>query len=191
MYPKGEKMKSPKLSSESWKMEFLNSNGKIFCQLSEKELALLYWPKLNIDPKMSSFTGTYLHIYSVKSILRFFFYSSFNLLVEKVLEEAIKYKNQNPTVNSTLTSKVIKIYLSVIRDCLHADVILSVDKLISASLIHYLSLYASHSELKTSEASFILESMVSLCSHIITNTNLFGSCVIRAHFAIQTCVKYA
>ena len=88
-------------------------------------------------------------------------YSAFNLLVEKVLEEAIKYKNQNPTVNSTLTSKVIKSYLCVIRDCLHVDVILSVDKLISPSLIHYLSLYASHSELKTSEASFILESMVS------------------------------
>ena len=91
-----------------------------------------------------------------------------------------------------MTSKVIKIYLSIIRDCLHADVILSVDKLISASLIHYLSLYASHSELKTSEASFILESMVSyLSSHIITNTNLFGSCFIRAYFVIQTCVKYA
>ena len=152
---------------------------------------------------MSSFIGIYIFPwylfytnlkkkFCVKSISRIiFFYSSFNLLVEKVLEEAIKYKNQNPTVNSTLTSKVIKIYLSVIRDCLHADVILSVDKLISASLIHYLSLYASHSELKTSEASFILESMVSLSSHIIPNTNLFGSCVIIAHFAIQTCVKYA
>ena len=114
-------------------------------------------------------------------------YSAFNLLVEKVLEEAIKYKNQNPTVNSTLTSKVIKSYLCVIRDCLHADVILSVDKLISPSLIHYLSLYASHSELKTSEASFILESMVRIYYYtkvlviiIITTTNLFGCCFIRS-----------
>ena len=66
---------------------------------------------------------------------------------------------------SALTSRVVKIYLNLLQDCLHSDVVLSVEKLVSPSLIHYLNLFASHSESKTSEASFILECLVSTISY--------------------------
>ena len=143
-----------KMNACSWSFSSLENNIHSFTFLDRKEflptickgLGAFIYAMLENEPKVKP------------DLIR----KSFHIIIVNGLEESIKLKNLNPTVNSTLTSKVVKLYLKLLQDTLHADVVLSVEKLVCPSLIHYLTQYASHSETKnSSEASFILECLVS------------------------------
>ena len=81
-------------------------------------------------------------------------------LTEKCVEFCVKKINSNDMTYSDVTSKILKIYLTLLRDvkCLSSDLFLSLPKVISSLTVMYLK---KVSELnRQEEASEILQTLV-------------------------------
>ena len=84
-----------------------------------------------------------------------------NIFTEKCVETCVKKVNSNDFSYNDLLSKVLKIYLQLLKDgkCLSSDLFLSLPKMISPLTVMYLK--KAHELNRTEEASDILATLVS------------------------------